>query len=217
VPAFALPFAIAWALTRWSSAASDVAVLVLGFWSVWWYAREHPLGKRLLGLTAYGTTGRRRLLRGAWAYLVVPAFVWWWLAPLLAADVLATFVDRERRALHDLAAGTVVLEPTPEAREMVRIRLLPPDLRRRVAADAYERAGLPPRGVETSEEVYEAFQLPMHRLYEREAELARIAGHEADPDWTPSQELLDLQRREDEARERSLAAAEAEASLHSRP
>jgi hypothetical protein len=191
--------------------------LVLGLWSAWWYARERPPGKRLLGLTAYGPTGRRRLLRGTWSYLVVPAFTWWWLLPLLAADAIATFVDRERRALHDLAAGTVVLEPRPEPRDLVRIRLLPPALRRRVAAEAYERAGVPAQAAESPEEVYQAFQLPLDLLYEREAALALDTGHEDDPEWAPPQELLDLEEREEEAREQSLAAAEAEASLHSRP
>lgn len=218
VPAFAPPFAIAWALGRWSTAASDVAVLVLGLWSVWWYARDRPLGKRIVGLTAYGDTGARRLLRGTWSYLVVPSFTWWWLTPLLLADVIATFVDSERRALHDLAAGTVVLEPLPEPDDLVRIRLLPPELRRRIAQEAYERVGLAPETFESPEVVYRAFNMPLDRLYEREAELARLTGHEDDPDWDPPQEIIDAQERELEARERSLAAAEAEArALHSPP
>ena len=90
--------------------AGPVWAVVLGMWSLlWWWATVSVSGRTpamsLVGLKVVGRDGapiraRRALLRT----LVQPVSVL-----LFGAGFAVMLVDRERRALHDLAAGTAVV------------------------------------------------------------------------------------------------------------
>jgi uncharacterized RDD family membrane protein YckC len=108
-----------------SAHAGTLFVVIIGIAMALWFAYEVPavaatgqtLGKRLVGLRVTTVEGNpvgfgRAIQR--WAIPGLPMMIWPWGHLVQLVDAAWCLWDRDRRCLHDKAAGTVVVTATAE-------------------------------------------------------------------------------------------------------
>jgi uncharacterized RDD family membrane protein YckC len=109
--------------------------LILGAYFTWFWSkgrRTLPMKTMSVAIVVARTGEPLPAARAAWRYLVASTFMWgllaavwkaspWWLL-LLPVPFAWSLVDRERRTLYDLLAGTLLIEQAPSPAPARRAR-----------------------------------------------------------------------------------------------